>query len=235
MAQQVAQQLCRKVAKLHNIKFQKKAMRALFNSIDWSEMLPEILDMIAKKHKILYHEDYMSFAGVCKSWCSAAVRAANKDRYPNGLPSRFPCLLLLDKKQGYDRKRAYIVGLEDNNVLLVVIREGALDTTDYNWPYKTSNFKVFKFNLDSEEWTEVMDLGTKALFVGYGQSFLMEEDSRGVIKENCIYFSDDVSDLCGEGGGRDMGVYHMYSESVEQRFHGKSYSHFTIPIWIQPV
>ncbi|XP_071695432.1 uncharacterized protein [Rutidosis leptorrhynchoides] len=84
-----------------------KKKKAIFDSRDWTEMLPEILDIIAKKHN-LYYEDYMSFAGVCKSWCSATVRAGNKDRYPNGLPSRFRCLFLKDRKQGYNHKRYYL-------------------------------------------------------------------------------------------------------------------------------
>ncbi|XP_071695431.1 putative F-box protein At5g55150 [Rutidosis leptorrhynchoides] len=385
--------------------------------MNWSEMLPEILDIIAKKHN-LYHEDYVCFAGVCKSWCLAAVRATNKDHYPNGLPSHIPCLLLLDEKQGNNWKRyyffntekkeddddlqlfcplnknirkislsegrgrlyissggwlltighenvpklinpfsreiiylpnictfpesrissnrddihfrklvlvesslvvvllygcrvklkfcrckdekwtsifdsqdtmlldityhkghiynisydyqikacdvsqgnpttivtvstlpeylycrsfekyifrAYVIGLKDDNGLLVIIREVALGTTVYNEsPYKTTSFRVFKYDLDSEEWSQVKNLGRKSLFVGYGQSFSMEEDSKGVIMGNCIYFTDDFEDLSGVGGGSDMGVYHMSSQTVEQRFHGESHSHFTLPIWIQP-
>ncbi|XP_071695429.1 uncharacterized protein [Rutidosis leptorrhynchoides] len=80
--------------------------KAILDSIDWSEMHPEILEIIAKKHN-LYHEDYMSFAGVCKSWRSAAVRAANKDHYPNGLPSRFPSLFLVDKKEDNVQKKNF--------------------------------------------------------------------------------------------------------------------------------
>ncbi|XP_071695433.1 putative F-box protein At5g55150 [Rutidosis leptorrhynchoides] len=349
-------------------------MSALFDSKDWSEMLAEILDIIAKKHN-LYHEDYMSFAGVCKSWRSAAVRAANKDHYPNGLPSRFPSLLSVRKKyrpddylelfclsnnsirkirlpkaisgklcmsssgwlltvgddfvpklihpfsrkiinlpkfytfsrsefwyreglgirklvlvdsslvvmllgayeklgfcrlgdekwttiidskienhpttivtvstlpdefydewSGGNKNRAYILGFEANG-LLVVIRK-VLYSNIFDRIYKTRSFKVFKYDFDSEEWSEVKDLGTKALFVGHGPSFWMEEDTRGVIKGNCIYFNHDFCDYNGgsvNGAERDMGVYHMSSQTVEPHFNRRTRSHFPPPIWLPHV
>ncbi|XP_071695641.1 F-box protein SKIP23-like [Rutidosis leptorrhynchoides] len=376
--------------------------KAIFDLMDWSVMIPEILDIIAKKHNLFY-EDYICFAGVCKSWRSAAARAAH-----NGLPSHFPSLLLADKTEDYVTKKyclddhielfclsnkcirtirlpegsgklcmfsggllltigddfglklinpfsheiinlpkisnfpefgssltcdngirkvvvvksslvvmlwgasgnlvvcryvdekcrdividekkmfldimiysicqdhrikacddyegnnltsfvtvsklpkrvfggqlnelnrkVYIVGLEDDNGLLVVIREVVYDVKGDlcgRLIYKTARFRVFKYDLDSKEWSEVKNLGTKALFVGYGQSFLMEEDSRWVVKENCIYFTEDFCNLNnGSLKGRDMGVYHMSSRTIEYRFPEESDSHFALPIWIQPV
>nr|GEZ55251.1 hypothetical protein [Tanacetum cinerariifolium] len=55
-------------------------------------MLPELLNMIARR---IFYEDYFSFAGVCKSWRSAVVH----DDHTNGPPSRFPSLLLAEKKK----------------------------------------------------------------------------------------------------------------------------------------
>ncbi|XP_071699537.1 putative F-box protein At5g55150 [Rutidosis leptorrhynchoides] len=134
---------------------------------------------------------------------------------------------------------AYIVGGWEDNELLVVIREGMYDTVEdelCDEIYNTTSFKVFKYDLDSEEWSEVKDLGTKALFVGYSQSFWMEEEE-SIIKGNCIYFTDDVFELYAgsiKGGGRDMGVYHMSSGTVEPHFEGESRSHLAPPIWLQP-
>ncbi|XP_071699500.1 putative F-box protein At5g55150 [Rutidosis leptorrhynchoides] len=134
---------------------------------------------------------------------------------------------------------AYIVGGWEENVLLVVIREGMYDNSEdelCDEIYKTTSFRIFKYDLDSEEWSEVKDLGTKALFVGYSQSFFMEEEE-SIIKGNCIYFTDDVFELYAvsfKGGGRDMGVYHMSSGTVEPHFEGESRSHLAPPIWLQP-
>ncbi|XP_071695426.1 putative F-box protein At5g60060 [Rutidosis leptorrhynchoides] len=159
--------------------------------------------------------------------CNHQIQACDVSRDQNLLATNIVTVSTLPKelygewREGYLVHKwlsgAYIVGLENGNGLLVVIREGVYDTIQdelCSEIYKTTSFKVFKYDLDNEEWSEVKNLGSKALFVGYSQSFLMEEDSRGVIKGNCIYFTDDVSELylrSVKGGGRDMGVYDMSS------------------------
>ncbi|GKF55914.1 hypothetical protein Tco_0166254, partial [Tanacetum coccineum] len=65
--------------------------------IDWSEKLPELLVVLAHKY-IVYYEDYLSFARVCKSWHSAALVAAKG----NGPPSRLPSLMPSEKKGDAD-------------------------------------------------------------------------------------------------------------------------------------
>ncbi|GKD65198.1 hypothetical protein Tco_1307306 [Tanacetum coccineum] len=71
----------------------------------WSEMLPEVLDIIALKYIICY-EDYPSFAGVCKSWRLAAART-----YPNsnGPPSRFPSLMLAEKRDDQESRELFLL------------------------------------------------------------------------------------------------------------------------------
>ncbi|GJT90723.1 hypothetical protein Tco_1079568 [Tanacetum coccineum] len=59
----------------------------------WSGMLLELLNMISRKY-IVYYEDYLTFARVCKSWHSAAALGD----YSNGPPSQFPSLLLAEKE-----------------------------------------------------------------------------------------------------------------------------------------
>ncbi|GKD47316.1 zinc finger, CCHC-type containing protein, partial [Tanacetum coccineum] len=51
------------------------------------------------------------------------------------------------------------------------------------------------------------------------------EDTTGVIKSNCIYYTDDVLELYGgsqKGGGRDMGIYHLSDGTIEPHFSGES-------------
>nr|GEW74292.1 F-box protein SKIP23-like [Tanacetum cinerariifolium] len=57
--------------------------------MEWLDMLPEVLDIIAQKY-ITCYEDYPSFAGVCKSWRLAAARTYHNS---NGPPTRLSSLL----------------------------------------------------------------------------------------------------------------------------------------------
>ncbi|GKB78008.1 hypothetical protein Tco_0944903, partial [Tanacetum coccineum] len=73
--------------------------------MEWSQMLPEVLDIIAHKH-ITFYEDYQSFAGVCKSWRLAAARTY---RNSNGPPSRLPSLMLADKSDDRESRELFLL------------------------------------------------------------------------------------------------------------------------------
>ncbi|PWA63133.1 hypothetical protein CTI12_AA357310 [Artemisia annua] len=133
---------------------------------------------------------------------------------------------------------AYLIGLDDGERkrLLVVIREHHEYKGKYRMDknHKTKRFVVFAYDLENKEWSKVKDLGTKALFVG-DASFWLEEDTAGVIKGNCIYFTDDAYFLHGHpnGKGRDMGIYHLSDETIKPYFNGVSLSNVTPPIWLR--
>nr|GEY16898.1 hypothetical protein [Tanacetum cinerariifolium] len=131
--------------------------------------------------------------------------------------------------------QAYILGLDDDERkrLLVVIRK--IKETLCGKTYKTWCFQIFEYDLETRKWSEVKDLGNKTLFVGYNSSFWIE-DTTSVIKGNCIYFTDDVLVWYLEtknGGGRDMGIYHLADGTIESHFTRESRSHLTPPIWLQ--
>nr|GEX34882.1 hypothetical protein [Tanacetum cinerariifolium]GEX35167.1 hypothetical protein [Tanacetum cinerariifolium] len=153
--------------------------------------------------------------------------------------SRFP---EDDDYEKYIDEAAYIIGLDDEvrKRLLVVVRKGMRDddTEQHYETYMTKSFKVFEYDLASEKWSRVEDLGSKALFVGFNSSFWMEEDPAGAIKGNCIYFTDDAEEVYAfskSGGGRDMGIYHLSDGAIESHFAGESRSHLTPPIWLQSI
>ncbi|PWA97372.1 hypothetical protein CTI12_AA009460 [Artemisia annua] len=135
---------------------------------------------------------------------------------------------------------AYIIGLDDGTRkrLLVVIREGVLDDIQDELceeTYKTKSFQILEYDLASKRWSKVKDFGGKTLFVGYSSSFWIEDTTR-VIKSNCIYFTDDVFVMyrgSKNGGGRDMGIYHLRDGTIEPHFAGKSRSNLTPPIWLE--
>nr|GEU65004.1 hypothetical protein [Tanacetum cinerariifolium] len=147
-----------------------------------------------------------------------------------------------DDYDEYINGAAYIIGLDDEERkrLLVVLRKGMCndDTEQHNETYLTKNFQVFEYDLASEKWFKVEDLGSKALFVGFNSLFWIEEDPAGAIKGNCIYFTDDADEIYAfskSGGGRDMGIYHLFDGAIESHFVEESCSHLTSPIWLQSI
>ncbi|GKB73314.1 hypothetical protein Tco_0934726 [Tanacetum coccineum] len=71
----------------------------------WSGTLLELLNMISRKY-IVYYEDYLTFARVCKSWHSAAALGD----YSNGPPSQFPSLLLAEKEDdGWEFREFFLL------------------------------------------------------------------------------------------------------------------------------
>ncbi|PWA68228.1 hypothetical protein CTI12_AA310490 [Artemisia annua] len=133
---------------------------------------------------------------------------------------------------------AYIVGLDDGErkQLLVIIKEGIYHEGGGPEPY-TKSFQVLAYDLETGGWSKVKDFGTKTLFVGYSSSFWIE-DTTGVIKGNCIYYTDDfvgIDEFADgqEGGGKDMGIYHLSDGTIEPHFAGESLSRVTPPIWLQ--
>ncbi|XP_071695880.1 putative F-box protein At5g60060 [Rutidosis leptorrhynchoides] len=145
-------------------------------------------------------------------------------------------------KEYYNKEaiEAYAMGVDVDDGrkrLLVVIREVMYDDEDFELrseTYKTYNFRVFEFDLENKKWSKVNDLGKKTLFVGHGSSFWIEDDS-GVIKGNCIYYTDDVVSYNSSknGGGRDMGIFHMCDGTIELHFTGESLSKVSPPFWLQ--
>ncbi|XP_071704427.1 uncharacterized protein [Rutidosis leptorrhynchoides] len=87
----------------------------------WSEtLLPELLDIIARKH-MNYYEDYLSFSSVCKLWHSIAKQAATKVPYSNGLPSRFPSILLAEEKEDVEFRQLFF--LSNNSIRKIRLPE----------------------------------------------------------------------------------------------------------------
>ncbi|GJV75356.1 hypothetical protein Tco_1506940 [Tanacetum coccineum] len=136
-----------------------------------------------------------------------------------------------------DVSKAYIVGLDDDKrkQLLVIYKEAIL----HHWqcPLKTHSFKVVAYDLESGNMSEVEDFGRKTLFLGLGSSF-WTEDATGVIKGNCIYYTDDVRLRYTGSEYTDMGIYHLSDGTIEPLFaeeSGESRLHDTPPLWLQPM
>ncbi|KAK3231735.1 hypothetical protein Dsin_003616 [Dipteronia sinensis] len=80
----------------------------------------------------------------------------------------------------WDYERLYI--LESAGALVVVVRK--LENID-------SQFRVFDIDVSNGTWTEVKDLGNKALFLGQYSSLSVEISHVSHCKANCLYFIQD--------------------------------------------
>nr|GEZ69774.1 hypothetical protein [Tanacetum cinerariifolium] len=125
---------------------------------------------------------------------------------------------------------AYLIGLDDGERkrLLVIIKEGKV----LDKHIRTKRFLVSIYDLKNEKWSEVKDLGTKALFVG-DASFWIEEDTIKVIQ-----FRDDGYISHGSwanGKAKDMGIYHLSDETIKPYIDGGKLCRVTPLIWLQSI
>nr|GEV18020.1 receptor-like protein kinase [Tanacetum cinerariifolium] len=129
------------------------------------------------------------------------------------------------------------VGLDDGKrkQLLVIFKEGVFNDEMCPETYKKKGFRVLAYDLESGNWSNVKDFGSKTLFVGFSLSFWTEDTTR-VIKGNCIYYTDDEGreyEYNEKGGGKDMRIYHLLDGTIKPHFTEESRSHFAPPIWLQ--
>ncbi|KAJ0669063.1 hypothetical protein HanPI659440_Chr17g0696811 [Helianthus annuus] len=77
--------------------------------------------------------------------------------------------------------------------------------------------------------------GNKAVFIGFNSSFAI--DGGEGVKPNCIYFIDDLYEpyrLLPNGGGGDVGIYHMLNGRTENVFESQeSVFRSSPPLWLQ--
>ncbi|KAI3731669.1 hypothetical protein L1987_62858 [Smallanthus sonchifolius] len=141
------------------------------------------------------------------------------------------------------RKRLYVVATMGDNtrILLMVTRERhhfKKQDDEYGryGPYRTSRFQCFVYGLDDGKWSKSASLGGKPVFLGFNLSFAV--DGGEGVKQNCVYFTDDLYEpYCGlpDGGGGDVGVYHMVDGRIESVFDSQeSVFRGSPPPWLQP-
>ncbi|GKC03776.1 hypothetical protein Tco_0995386, partial [Tanacetum coccineum] len=100
--------------------------------MEWSEMLREILDLVAQKY-VTFYEDYPSFAGVCKSWRLAAVHNARTCHNSNGPPSRFPSLMLAEKSEDKEFRELFLLSNKSIRKIRLPEAYGKLCMSSCGW------------------------------------------------------------------------------------------------------
>ncbi|PHT49816.1 hypothetical protein CQW23_09563 [Capsicum baccatum] len=125
----------------------------------------------------------------------------------------------------------YILMINQGDELFVITRDG-IETNPETKLYGVEEFIVGKVDVDNESYEKVDDLGNRSLFLGFGASLAVEQYG---CKANHIYFTDDCTltfDSSEKGGGKDMGVYNLFDNTIKPHYAGESYHRFSPPIWI---
>nr|XP_017239284.1 PREDICTED: uncharacterized protein LOC108212062 [Daucus carota subsp. sativus] len=147
----------------------------------------------------------------------------------------------LDIGMNYNNSRTYLV--ESEFGFWLVVRE--FKAKYFKAPhgarvkYRTCNFTLWKMELKySDHHSELPsctcipenNLGDQALFIG--RATCLSLPSSEYIRPNCIYFTDDILDLSYHvGGGHDMGIFNMETNTIEPFYQGKSIHPISPPLW----
>lgn len=126
----------------------------------------------------------------------------------------------------------YLVSLSDGTLLLVT-RYLDLEIFEYG----TREFRVYRLDLSVPRWERLTTIGDQMLFLGENSSVALSAYDFPGCKGNCLYYTDDYSELNYDGtnGNHDLGVYDLEDGSIDPLPCGYSLSRMRWPpIWVSP-
>ncbi|KAL6281256.1 hypothetical protein ACE6H2_018137 [Prunus campanulata] len=124
--------------------------------------------------------------------------------------------------------KVYLVGIEGELVMLIrFVQE------NFNFGQETYDFEVYRYDSMESIWEPISNLGSWTILLGHNQSTAVEaRQFKGLIKPNCIYFTDDSLDEDSLLVGHDSGVFSMEDGKVEPL---RCISHDFMYVWPRPV
>lgn len=86
--------------------------------------------------------------------------------------------------------------------------------------------------VENRRWVKVMDFGAPEEISSNGRNTSTAlSPVPSDLERNCIYFTDNYSDLFNYGG-RDVGVYSLDDSELYSFYHGNLVETFSTPIWV---
>ncbi|GER43542.1 hypothetical protein STAS_20403 [Striga asiatica] len=145
-----------------------------------------------------------------------------------------PVVKFITVRQQIDGDMQYLVDAMGDLLLVSRYLEFDIDLEHYSEVCKTSKFRVFRFDWNSQIWVSTASLDDKVLFVGTNSSLALLASDYPGCRGNSIYFTDDYSGMSYDimGGDQDVGVYSLCDGTIEQFPCYPRNSHW--PIWIMP-
>ncbi|GLT70671.1 hypothetical protein SLA2020_427330 [Shorea laevis] len=115
----------------------------------------------------------------------------------------------------------YLVG--SSNGLMLVAR------------HYTTGFRIYL--LESNQWSQIANLGGDLIFIGYNASVLMSSVDSPRPKGKCIYYIDSKVELWEDDyGGFDNGIFDLEEKRIKEfeELHLDSQLVWPPPIWVMP-
>ncbi|KAM6543586.1 hypothetical protein CsatB_008033 [Cannabis sativa] len=131
----------------------------------------------------------------------------------------------------------YLVSSKDD--LVLVSRYLEIDYDNSEELYRTVGFNVFRLDWSDEDepkWDKVNDLGDQMLFIGKNSSLSISASDFPGCVGNCIYFTDDYSELNYESvfGEFDSGIFCLSDGTIERKWNSHCTDYWPTPIWVSP-
>ncbi|THU61163.1 hypothetical protein C4D60_Mb07t20390 [Musa balbisiana] len=126
----------------------------------------------------------------------------------------------------------YLVESLDGNLMLVHKNQKKWGPTD-----NPKNIMCTVFSLDEQtyKWKMVKNLHEQTLFIGTNQSLCLSTIDFPELKQNCIYYTDDILDICGsyKYTRRHIGIFYLQDEMIRPIDH-LGYQYWPPPLWLTP-
>ncbi|RWW35282.1 hypothetical protein BHE74_00059804 [Ensete ventricosum] len=127
----------------------------------------------------------------------------------------------------------YLVESLDSNLMLVYKFQNEWGPTDNP---KNIMFMVFSFDERAQKWERVKRLHEQTLFLGKNQSLCLSTIDFPKLKPNCIYYTDDILELCGsyKYTKRHVGIFYLEDEMTRPIDHLGQHLNWPPPLWLTP-
>ncbi|XP_064975024.1 F-box protein At2g05970-like [Musa acuminata AAA Group] len=121
----------------------------------------------------------------------------------------------------------------NNNLMLVYKFQNEWSPTD-----NPKNIMCMVFSLDelALKWTRVKSLHEQTLFLGKNQSMCLSTIDFPKLKQNCIYYTDDMLELCGsyKYTKRHIGIFYLEDEMIGPIDHLGHHLNWPPSVWLTP-
>ncbi|KAK1606701.1 hypothetical protein QYE76_030374 [Lolium multiflorum] len=108
-------------------------------------------------------------------------------------------------------------------------------TTNHNTE-GTFEIVVYKFDPDDKKLIKMTAIGQHVLFIGHNASLCLPVSDHPQLMSSCVYYTDHAVESLAEAHSkkRDMGIYHLESNSVTNIMSPELWMTWLPPLWLTP-
>ncbi|CAN6372524.1 unnamed protein product [Urochloa humidicola] len=145
-------------------------------------------------------------------------------------------MVIMDRSKDFIYEQLYLVQAPCGDLLQVrrtqdVVRAGE----DEEFFMETRKIMLYNVNMMEKELVEVNGLQDHVLFLGLSQSFFQSANEYPQLKMNHVYLTDDDTGFAlWKSNRRDVGVFNLENNSMEEIVSPQLWCSWPAPIWITP-